>query len=71
MRYADSGGYETDIFYEQAWRYRDYVVRSLNNDKPYDRFLMEQVGGDELWPEQAEAMHDAVAVWTLGNGPMR
>lgn len=69
VRYADSGGYETDIFYEQAWRYRDYVIRSLNEDKPYDRFLMEQVGGDELWPEQAEAMQDAVAVWTLGEWP--
>ena len=69
VRYADSGGYETDIFYEQAWRYRDYVVRSLNEDKPYDRFLMEQVGGDELWPEQTEAMQDAVAVWTLGEWP--
>ena len=65
MRYADSGGYETDIFYEQAWRFRDYVIRSFNGDKPYDRFLMEQVAGDELWPEQAD-MQDAVAVWTLG-----
>jgi mono/diheme cytochrome c family protein len=68
VRYADSGGYETDIFYEQAWRYRDYVIRSFNGDKPYDRFLMEQVAGDELWPGQAE-MQDAVAVWTLGEWP--
>jgi hypothetical protein len=66
VRYADSGGFETDIFYEQAWRYRDYVIRSFNDDKPYDRFLMEQVAGDELWPELGEAMQDAVAVWTLG-----
>ncbi len=66
VRYADSGGYETDILYEQAWRYRDYVIRSFNEDKPYDRFLMEQVAGDELWPEQSDAMQDAVAVWTLG-----
>ncbi len=65
VRYADSGGYETDIFYEQAWRYRDYVIGSFNEDKPYDRFLMEQVAGDELWPGQAD-MQDAVAVWTLG-----
>ncbi|KAB2671306.1 MAG: DUF1553 domain-containing protein [Verrucomicrobia bacterium] len=69
VRYADSGGYETDIFYEQAWRYRDYVVRSFNGDKPYDRFLMEQVAGDELWPERGEAMQEAVAVWTLGEWP--
>lgn len=68
VRYADSGGYETDIFYEQAWRYRDFVIRSFNGDKPYDRFLMEQVAGDELWPGEAE-MQDAVAVWTLGEWP--
>ena len=66
VRYADSGGYETDIIYEQAWRYRDYVIHSIQDDKPYDRFLMEQVAGDELWPEQAEEMQKAVAVWTLG-----
>ena len=68
VRYADSGGYETDIFYEQAWRYRDYVIRSFNDDKPYDLFLMEQVAGDELWPGEAD-MQDAVAVWTLGEWP--
>lgn len=68
VRYADSGGYETDIFYEQAWRYRDYVIRSFNGDKPYDRFLMEQVAGDELWAGQTD-MQDAVAVWTLGEWP--
>ncbi len=69
VRYADSGGYETDIYYEQAWRYRDYIIRSLNEDKPYNRFLLEQVAGDELWPEQPEAMQDAIAVWTLGQWP--
>ena len=69
VRYADSGGYETDIFYEQAWRYRDYVIRSFNDDKPYDRFLEEQIAGDELWPEHVEAMQDATAVWTLGEWP--
>jgi hypothetical protein len=69
VRFADSGGYETDILYEQAWRYRDYVIRSFNEDKPYDQFLMEQVAGDEIWPENNEAMQDAVAVWTLGQWP--
>ena len=68
VRYADSGGYETDIFYEQGWRYRDYVIRSLNNDKPFDRFVMEQVAGDEIWPGQP-GMQDAVALWTLGEWP--
>lgn len=68
VRYADSGGYETDVYYEQAWRYRDYVIRSFNEDKPYDRFLMEQVAGDEIWPGQ-QGIQDAVAVWTLGEWP--
>ena len=66
VRYADSGGFETDIFYEQASDYRDYVIRSIAANKPIDRFLMEQVAGDELWPEQAEEMSNAVAIWTLG-----
>ena len=69
VRYSDSGGYDTDILYEQAWRYRQYCIRSFQDDKPFDRFLEEQVAGDELWPEQAEAMADAVAVWTLGQWP--
>ena len=50
VRYADTGGFETDLYYANAWRYRDYVIKSLNDDKPYDRFVQEQVAGDELWP---------------------
>ncbi len=47
--YADSEGYdERDAERKWAWRYRDYVVRSLNSDKPFDRFILEQVAGDEL-----------------------
>jgi mono/diheme cytochrome c family protein len=69
VRYSDSGGYDTDILYEQAWRYRNYCIRSFQEDKPFDRFLEEQLAGDELWPEQSEAMADAVAVWTLGQWP--
>jgi len=38
-RYADSGGFETDMYYRNAWRYRDYVVKSFNDDKPYDVFV--------------------------------
>jgi hypothetical protein len=53
-RYADTGGYETDIYYKNAWRYRDYVVQSFNADKPYDRFVQEQVAGDELWPDNLD-----------------
>jgi hypothetical protein len=56
VRYADTGGFEVDHFYPNAWRYRDYVIRSLNADKPFDRFLQEQVAGDELWPEDREAV---------------
>ena len=47
-RYADSGGYEHDYDYPHAWRYRDYVVRAFNDDKPYDQFIREQLAGDEL-----------------------
>jgi hypothetical protein len=50
-RYADSGGYETDMYFRNAWRYRDWVVKSFNDDKPYDRFVQEQIAGDELWPD--------------------
>lgn len=50
-RYADSGGFETDVYYRNAWRYRDYVIKSFNDDKPYDLFVQEQIAGDELWPD--------------------
>jgi Protein of unknown function (DUF1549) len=39
VRYADSAGFEGDVYYPNAWRYRDYVIKSLNEDKPYDRFV--------------------------------
>ncbi len=55
VRYADSAGYEIDNYYDHAWVYRDYVVRSFNEDKPFDRFAQEQVAGDELRPESQEA----------------
>ena len=47
-RYADTGGYSNDYERSNAWRYRDYVIRSLNEDKPYDQFIIEQIAGDEL-----------------------
>ncbi|MGH9666853.1 MAG: DUF1549 and DUF1553 domain-containing protein, partial [Bryobacteraceae bacterium] len=56
VRYADTNGYELDVFRPQAWRYRDYVVKSFNDDKPYDRFVKEQIAGDELWPGNHEAL---------------
>ena len=48
VRYADSSGYEHDYDYPNAWRFRDYVIKSFNADKPYDRFVREQLAGDEL-----------------------
>ncbi len=47
-RYADSSGYEHDRDLANAWRYRDYVIRAFNQDKPYNRFVIEQLAGDEL-----------------------
>src|SRR5262249_41399766 len=48
VRFAETNSYERDGPKPNAWRYRDYVVRSLNDDKPYDRFVKEQLAGDEL-----------------------
>jgi hypothetical protein len=47
-RYADSNGYERDAEKPMVWRYRDYVINALNADKPFDRFVTEQIAGDEL-----------------------
>jgi hypothetical protein len=55
VRYAESDGYRADDYRPHAWRYRDYVIRALNADKPYDRFVQEQLAGDELWPDDPEA----------------
>ena len=48
VRYAESNSFERDAPKPYAWRYRDYVIRSLNEDKPYDQFVREQLAGDEL-----------------------
>ncbi|MDQ6701202.1 MAG: DUF1549 and DUF1553 domain-containing protein [Acidobacteriota bacterium] len=56
VRYADTNGFEADSYRPHAWRYRDYVVKSFQQDKPYDRFLKEQIAGDELWPDSEEAL---------------
>ena len=52
-RYADTGGYSNDYERSNAWRYRDYVIRSFNEDKPYDEFVVEQLAGDELADQSA------------------
>ena len=54
-RYADSEGFKSDQTRPNAWRYREYVIRSFNSDKPYDRFVREQIAGDELWSNDPDA----------------
>ena len=66
VRYADTNGFEKDGYREHAWRYRDYVVRSFNTDKPFDRFVQEQIAGDELFPGNTEAL---IATGFHGAGP--
>ena len=65
-RYADSDGYNADGTRPNIWRYRDYVIRAFNQDKPFDRFVKEQLAGDELWPGSIEA---GVATGFLRNFP--
>ena len=65
-RYADTAGNSNDYERSNAWRYRDYVIRSFNNDKPYDRFVREQIAGDELSPDDPEML---IAVGFLRMGP--
>lgn len=56
VRYAESDGYRQDAYRPHAWRYRDYVIRAFNEDKPYDRFVLEQLAGDELAPHDLDAL---------------
>ena len=56
VRYADSDGYRADHSRPEAHRYRDYVVDSYNSDKPYDRFVLEQLAGDEIDPGNPDAI---------------
>ena len=65
VRYAESNGYERDAIKPEVWKYRDYVIRSLNQDKPYDRFILEQLAGDELEDANAET-HIALGFNRLG-----
>ena len=64
--YGDTHGYDKDKPRRNAWRYRDYVIKSLNEDKPYERFVREQVAGDVLWPGAPEAR---IATGFLAAGP--
>jgi hypothetical protein len=54
-RYADSAGFQGDQTRPNNWRYRDYVINAFNSDKPFSRFVQEQIAGDELWPDSQEA----------------
>ncbi len=65
-RFADGDGYEYDKVRPQAWRYRDYVIRSFNEDKPYDRFIREQLAGDELPDRNFDSL---IATQFCRNGP--
>ena len=56
VRYAETNGFELDADRPHAWRYRDYVIDSFNQDKPYDRFIKEQIAGDEIYPGNTEAL---------------
>ncbi len=64
-RYADSNGLDENLAFGNAWRYRDYVVDSFNNDKPFDRFLVEQVAGD-LLPDATLQHRTATGFLVLG-----
>ena len=55
VRYSDTAGFELDSYIPDAWRYRDWVIQSFNNDKSYDRFIREQIAGDEFFPEDPVA----------------
>lgn len=64
--YADTHGFERDQRRDNAWRYRDWVIRSLNSDMPYDQFLQDQVAGDVLRPDDPNAV---IATGFLAAGP--
>ncbi len=65
VRFAETSGYERDQEKPGAWKYRDWVIRAINQDKPFDQFLVEQLAGDEL-PNQDEATVTATGFLRLG-----
>jgi len=66
VHYGDTHGYDKDKRRDNAWPYRDYVIDSLNQDKPYTQFVQEQVAGDVLFPDRPEAV---IATGFLAAGP--
>ena len=78
VRFAETEGFEYDRHHANAWRFRDYVVRSLNDDKPYDQFVTEQIAGDELAAarvaegvEQEDLRNELIAAGFHRLGPVR
>jgi hypothetical protein len=68
VRYADSDGFEYDDPRPHAWRYRDWVINAFNTGKPFDRFVREQIAGDEFYPGDMQAL---VATGMQRLGPLR
>lgn len=69
-RFAESTGKTVNFFYPQAWRYRDYVIGSLNRDKPYDQFIVEQLAGDLLSADSPQRRAELqIATGFLAIGP--
>ena len=69
-RYADSNGLDENVAHGNAWRYRDYVVRSMNADKPFDQFIREQLAGDQLEASSEEVRNELLtATGFLSIGP--
>ena len=66
VKYADTCGYDKDKLRHNAWPYRDYVIRSLNQDKPYGQFIQEQIAGDALFPGQPDGI---IGLGFLAAGP--
>jgi hypothetical protein len=72
VRYSDSNGFDWDEYRPQAWRYRDYVIRSFNADKPFDQFIREQLAGDETFagpPKNTDEQDALIATGYLRLGP--
>jgi hypothetical protein len=68
VRFAETDGFEYDTHRGDAWRYRDYVIRAFHNDKPFDRFILEQLAGDEIAPKEDETL---IAAGFNRLGPVR
>jgi Protein of unknown function (DUF1553)/Protein of unknown function (DUF1549)/Planctomycete cytochrome C len=66
VHYGDTHGYDKDKLRPNAWPYRDYVIRAFNEDKPYSKFVQEQIAGDALWPDTRDGIE---ALGFIAAGP--